>query len=331
MDIRYARELLVLAEYCNYAEASDRLFISQSALFKHVKSIESEFGITVFEKRGKHIELTGEGEILLKYVKQHIELDDRMLNEIDRYHNKDSKIVILGIQYRVIQFVYAFRKRYSKYLVQYIGSDFYGENAAGLLRAGKCELAFLIHDSDVSEEFDCLPVTEDEVCVCLYASHPLAGRDVITFSDIENERFIMRGSSPSFTEEADANGVDFVRRLFAEHGKTPKAAAATARSTDILEYVRHGIGISLLLRKSISDMDLKNVVLKEMDPEDAGLKDTGPRDVGLKGAGRPGGLRLILCWRKGEKLSSGAAAFVSFIRAAVRMGRVEEILAGEES
>ena len=362
MDIRYARELLVLAGCCNYAEAAEKLYVSQSTLFKHVKSVESEFGIRAFDKKGNRIELSGEGEILVKYLQQHLELDEAMARELDRYHNKDSQIVLMAIQYRAIEFVYAFRKLYSNYLVQYIGSDFSEDNALDLLRDGKSELAFLLEPAGAGAagvgaagagvgtagagvgtadragagvgtvgtigvnrigtdragvpivpmeypDIERILVTEDEACVCLYASHPLADRPVLRFEDIRREAFILRGSGPVHREEKDANGVDQVRRLFARCGGEPTVAAVSSRSTDILEYVRHELGISILLQKSVSDADSQNIVFRPLDP--------------------PEPFRLYLCRRKGETLSSGASAFVGFMKAAVRARRIDEILAGK--
>ena len=41
MQLNWFREFIVLAETCNYLEAADRLFIGQSNLSKHIKSMET--------------------------------------------------------------------------------------------------------------------------------------------------------------------------------------------------------------------------------------------------------------------------------------------------
>ena len=40
MELSYIREFVVLAETGNYLEAADTLFIAQSSLSRHIKSIE---------------------------------------------------------------------------------------------------------------------------------------------------------------------------------------------------------------------------------------------------------------------------------------------------
>ena len=44
MNLNWFREFLVLASTCNYLEAADMLYIGQSNLSKHIKSMEAELG-----------------------------------------------------------------------------------------------------------------------------------------------------------------------------------------------------------------------------------------------------------------------------------------------
>ncbi|NDL64113.1 LysR family transcriptional regulator [Acerihabitans arboris] len=65
MDTRLLRAFVVLAETKNYREAAQRLFITQPALSKQIKTLEHELGVTLFV-RGRHgALLTRPGELLL--------------------------------------------------------------------------------------------------------------------------------------------------------------------------------------------------------------------------------------------------------------------------
>ena len=48
MELSYIREFVVLAETGNYLEAADTLFIAQSSLSRHIKSIEMDLGAPLF-------------------------------------------------------------------------------------------------------------------------------------------------------------------------------------------------------------------------------------------------------------------------------------------
>ena len=50
MELSYIREFVVLAETGNYLEAADVLFIAQSSLSRHIKSIEADLGAPLFDR-----------------------------------------------------------------------------------------------------------------------------------------------------------------------------------------------------------------------------------------------------------------------------------------
>lgn len=69
MNTSYFREFTVLAEVKNYWEAAERLYINQSTLSKHIKSMENELGILLFDRSTRHVELTRYGKALLPYAR----------------------------------------------------------------------------------------------------------------------------------------------------------------------------------------------------------------------------------------------------------------------
>ena len=62
MEIGTIQEFVVLAECLNFSEAASRLFISQSSLSKHIKALEQELGVALFERTTRSIRLSGAGE-----------------------------------------------------------------------------------------------------------------------------------------------------------------------------------------------------------------------------------------------------------------------------
>ena len=48
MNTEYLKEFVVLAETKNFWEASDRLYMNQSTLSKHIKSLENELCVDLF-------------------------------------------------------------------------------------------------------------------------------------------------------------------------------------------------------------------------------------------------------------------------------------------
>lgn len=69
MEIGYFREFVVLAETQNYWAASERLFIGQSSLSKHIKTLEKQLGAPLFDRTSRKVALTEFGRLMLPYAK----------------------------------------------------------------------------------------------------------------------------------------------------------------------------------------------------------------------------------------------------------------------
>lgn len=50
LNVRYLEEFVTLTEKKNFLEAAECLFISQSCLSKHIKKLETEIGVELFER-----------------------------------------------------------------------------------------------------------------------------------------------------------------------------------------------------------------------------------------------------------------------------------------
>ena len=65
MELNHLKEFVVLAKIENYMEAAENLFISQSTLSKHIKSLETELGINLFDRTTRQVKLNEAGRVFL--------------------------------------------------------------------------------------------------------------------------------------------------------------------------------------------------------------------------------------------------------------------------
>ena len=70
MDISYWKEFSVLAETKNYWAAAEKLFVGQSSLSKHIKTMETQLGGELFMRTSRKVELTELGKLMLPYARQ---------------------------------------------------------------------------------------------------------------------------------------------------------------------------------------------------------------------------------------------------------------------
>ena len=59
-----------LAEVQHYTEAAKALYITQPSLSDSIASLEKELGVSLFQKKGRNIQLTKYGEEFYQYVSE---------------------------------------------------------------------------------------------------------------------------------------------------------------------------------------------------------------------------------------------------------------------
>lgn len=78
MTLKQLRYAVTVAETGNITEAAKKLFIAQPSLTAAIHSLEEEYGITIFSRSNKGIEVTPAGDELLGYARQVLEQADLM-------------------------------------------------------------------------------------------------------------------------------------------------------------------------------------------------------------------------------------------------------------
>ena len=84
MDINYElyKVFYHVATSLSFSEASRQLFISQSAVSQSVRTLEKKLNQTLFVRSTKKVQLTPEGEILLRHIEPAIHLIKRGENQL---------------------------------------------------------------------------------------------------------------------------------------------------------------------------------------------------------------------------------------------------------
>lgn len=71
-----------LAEYKNYTQTANSLFVAQSTVTNRIQELEAELGKSLFTRNKKQLQLTLEGEHFLSYAKRILELENLARKEI---------------------------------------------------------------------------------------------------------------------------------------------------------------------------------------------------------------------------------------------------------
>ncbi len=80
MTLTQLRYAIAVAEAGSISAAAARLFIAQPSLSKSISELESEMGVTMFERQARGVRVTDEGTRFLSYARQVVEQADLLEN-----------------------------------------------------------------------------------------------------------------------------------------------------------------------------------------------------------------------------------------------------------
>ena len=90
MTLKQLKYITTVAETGNITEAAKKLYIAQPSLTASIQELEKEYGITIFNRSKKGIEITRDGEEFLGYARQVLEqtnlIDERYTGSPTRKH-----------------------------------------------------------------------------------------------------------------------------------------------------------------------------------------------------------------------------------------------------
>lgn len=73
MEFRHLRSFLTLAQEQSFTKAADKLFTAQPSLSQHIKDLEQEVGVLLFDRSSRKVKLTQEGQAFLIHAEQSLE------------------------------------------------------------------------------------------------------------------------------------------------------------------------------------------------------------------------------------------------------------------
>ena len=119
MDINYElyKVFYHVAATLSFSEASKQLFISQSAVSQSIKVLEKKLNQPLFIRSTKRVQLTPEGEILLKHIEPAMNLIRKGENQLLEAHTLNGGQLRIGAsdticRYFLVPYLNKFHKLY---------------------------------------------------------------------------------------------------------------------------------------------------------------------------------------------------------------------------
>ena len=289
MKLEYIREFVALTETMNYVEASDRLFISQSSLSKHIKSLEEELGVCLFDRNRHKVELAEAGSLFLPYARRLIDTYNEFSSALTVQSARLSGSIKVGAipsmaQYGIADICAHFQHENENIVVSIVEEK--SEVLLQMIKDGQLDFAFIRETDEFHVECGKVTVLIDTLAAVVPLEHPYAVQRTLSLSQLRDE--------PLITLSKDSAMASFCVSLCRQAGFEPRIVYTSTRAENILSFVSQGFGIALLSKIPVARLSGEQVVLLDVYPR----VETS----------------IILAFEKEQSLSGAAKLFLNMIR-----------------
>lgn len=266
MDINYElyKVFYHVAATLSFSEASKQLFISQSAVSQSIKVLEKKLNQTLFIRSTKKVQLTPEGDILLKHVEPAINLIQKGENQLLEANTLNGGQLRIGAsdticRYYLIPYLNRFHKAYPNVHIKVTNQT--SIECAHLLENGQVDFIITNYpNSGLSNSQNVRVINEfHDVFVANQEYFPLKG-ETVSLQKLQTYPILMLDRKSTTSE--------FLHHMF-QREQLDLVPEIELSSNDLLiDLARIGLGIAFVPDFCIpeNDKDLFIVKLTEKMP-----------------------------------------------------------------
>ncbi|ALG13818.1 LysR family transcriptional regulator [Kibdelosporangium phytohabitans] len=241
VDTRLLRYFAVVAEEGNLTRAAQRLFVSQPALTKQIKQLESLMGVQLFTRSRAGMALTEPGSTLAGRVPVLLADWDRMLRDTKGAASQAAKVLRVGFLASAANeatpdIIAAFAGRRPGWRVDMRQATW--SNPSAGLSDGDVDAAITRLPFPGQENWHVRVLLTEPRVIALPSAHRLAGRDRIDFHELWDEPFVAAAPETGWWR-------DYWLAADERAGCEPRIGAVTDTPDDWLSAIANGYGIAL--------------------------------------------------------------------------------------
>lgn len=238
MELRELISFYHVARLRSVSKAARTLELGQPTVTTHLRKLELEFGITLFDRIKRPIKLTSEGITLLELVAPVVTSVDTLKTQMD-YSERRGSFAIAAypdlVMHHLPRGIQSFRERYPDVRIRLLARSY--TPLVQLVRSGEIDLGFCSPPpaDDYSLEFTKL--FEYNVVLMTPPNHPLLGQSTPTLQDIAAFPLILSGPE-SLTRQK-------VEQVLKAQGVACEVVLALDDTESIKRYVEIGLGVAI--------------------------------------------------------------------------------------
>lgn len=248
MELQKLRYFYTVAKFEHMTKAATYMNIAQPALTQAIKSLEQEFGVSLFVKRGRNIVLTDFGEYLQKRLDTILPEIDNIPLEIEQMKNRVNKTIklnILAASTFVINAIVSYRREHPDVIFDFEQNKFKRD----------CDIIITTNGLEDVGSNNCLKrcVKDENIYLAVPKDSKYASYSSIELSTVKDDEFVMLSNSRLF-------GV-ICNKFCSIAGFYPKILFESDSPGAVQNIISTGTGIAFWPEYSWGALGNQNVIL----------------------------------------------------------------------
>lgn len=242
MNFEQIKYFLALADELHFWRTSEKIFITQSALSRHIKSIERELGIELFARDKRNVKLTKAGKFLRGEYSRILTDFESVTRHAKQIAEGEIGTIRIGhpasITFSVLPgFLRGLAQKHPNVVAQMI--DVEATDVEQALLTHRIDLAFN-RELGRSKEVEARLVMTENFALVVHADHPISRTTQVDLRELKDEKFVLP------TLDGKSEHVAQLNAIFHEAGFTPRVCFESDFGATLLGLVAKGLGISLM-------------------------------------------------------------------------------------
>lgn len=170
MNLRFLEAFYWIARLGSFSAAAARLHATPAAISERIRTLEEDLGVRVFERDSRRVALTPQGQRLLPYAEQMLQLRDAMKKSVQD-DGGQTGIISLGVMESVVHTWLPDVLRELTDVYPGITVELYSDSTPRLkeaLKSDDLDLAILAEEVE-GERFESVPLAQDPM---VWVAHP---------------------------------------------------------------------------------------------------------------------------------------------------------------
>jgi LysR family transcriptional regulator, transcriptional activator of the cysJI operon len=259
-----------VATHLSFSKAADLLFISQPAVTKNIKELESEWDIRLFDRMKGRISLTEAGKAALEYTTMILQMHDKLEFALSSLKNKFTGKLRLGAsttigQYVLPELLAKFNAIHPDVDITLVNAN--SQQIESAILSKQIDLGLVEGDTS-NPQLKYIPFLDDEIVPVASTSQPVSRHDEISIETLKQIPVVLR-------EDGSGSLEIISKKLLEKHISLNELRVVMhlGSTESIKSYIQHANCIGLISIHSVNK-ELISGNFKVIDIADLNIERT---------------------------------------------------------